>query len=361
MPSKLHLFTAGKGGTGKTLFALCTSLYYIEEMKEESLLIIDMNFHNADLYHSLRYAAQGAQTVALGKNFRMIPIRTASRGTSSTTKEVFLVFPDTSGRYYGLLPFRGILDIYSSLNTILRECKKKLDFEPDYCIVDTALHLSNLMPNYTVGKLVEARHELEKRAYLMAYEPHIWFVWTIAMTDRLEELSAAAKALRWLKSIRYTSDSWFSEGNLIHVINPHILTPPVKKRWWFSSIQLDQPCKIKSLDILLNSTQSNAIGFEEFYRLLQEQIRNDQGDDREAYFEIIAKAIGLRSPNVEPWHQWQQQCRRPRNVFANPYYDITLMGFTDNLERSKTHKLEQLIKTLDSVYHPIRYYLSIVG
>lgn len=130
----IHIFTGGKGGTGKTLFSLCTAISFIED--ETEVLVVDFNICNPDLYYLLSNAEKP-------KRLEHPPIEGFSFKRIGTG---CVVTPDAGESKNYMLPERGILDFYKKLNTIIDIAHDK-DYPHKHVIVDTSFHIANLLIN----------------------------------------------------------------------------------------------------------------------------------------------------------------------------------------------------------------------
>jgi MinD superfamily P-loop ATPase len=131
---RLQLITGGKGGIGKTLFSISSILYYMYQ--PTSVLAVDLNYHNLDLYEILQ--ANADRDVPLGATgFRICHIV----GPSAVNH--YLVYPgrsnDGKSSKAGRLPY-GALGVYDDLNEILKKVGDGVGvekgFTPTTCIVE---------------------------------------------------------------------------------------------------------------------------------------------------------------------------------------------------------------------------------
>jgi hypothetical protein len=368
MTKELHIFTGGKGGVGKTLFALCVALYFAKESRRKTL-IIDLNFHNADL-SSILDKLNDIPAKPLGgsdelKDFLIKPLKIENNAY------VALVWPNPTGKLYGRIP-QGVDQIYSNISKIIQGVKKwkssnlfegeitdEGNFDPDQFIVDTPLSLSNFRPNSRKENEAESvneervRSDMQRRGELMNLRPYIWFVWTIAAIQRQDETVAASRAIEWLKKIRGPqATSWFQEANLIHVINPHVLMPKINRKSLQSFInpEIQETTSHKMLLTLAKKPLlGDEIDFYAFYKAAKDSLQNLYEGEREKALSILVKSISHTNPLISD-SDWERTCRHAPNVFINPYYDVNLMGFTDLLETSGNFTSQKLTQRLGKVY-----------
>lgn len=340
---KLHIFLGGKGGTGKTLLALAKTLHSIKNLK--SSLVIDLNYNNADLAELLRPLVKSAEDRPLNNTDFTINKFTYKSGPIVETNN-YLVFPEPTGNFFGKIPL-GMAGIYQTLETILA------NFSNDYqgvneIIVDTALHLSALFP-------IDKQHSIsaENLPNLFNCEVCLWFNWTIATARRTSEVASAQKALTWLQDINMVK----LPQNLIHVINPYIITQPIPflNMWPKDNITID------SLHEFLNQTNiGSPIDFRLFANLIHQAIHEYVGDDREIFLNRIVQGIRYRASKEVLFRHGSRQREggdRPRNVFPIPYFRRTLTGYTDSLENTPDI-IDNLVNRLGNIYDALDYFLD---
>jgi hypothetical protein len=347
----MHWFLGGKGGTGKTLLALAVAIYRI--LQGRKVLIIDLNFHNADLAAIMRSIAkgQGAISVPLGDTgFRALALR---HDVGQTSRIQYLVSPQPGGDFFGRIPL-GVAGMYESLDIILAAMETGDDerepFQATDCIVDTPLHPSNLLP---VGPNAPA--SMLEYESVRDYTPSVWFNWTIAAIYREDELAAAEDGFNWM-----SKGGWLTlPENLIHVINPYVLTNPVPL---FAPWPGDE-VTIQSLEKFLNKTPVDnnvPISFLDFAQYAWRGIDDYKGDDREEFLRGIVEEIKDRAerdthrrPLSRPWLTGT----RPKNVFPIPYFSRVLTGYTDALG-SEDHDFNSLALRLGHIYDAVKTYFE---
>ncbi len=355
----LHLMTGGKGGVGKTLCALCAALYYIN--RDERLILIDLNYHNHDFAEILDPLTDTTrQTPLRDSGFTIVPLhQSVNKAFGPTT---YLVTPDSGSPIFGQLPWEGGLGIFRYIDNVLDAigdgCGVEAGYVPDFCVIDTGLHLANLNPR--TPREHKAAHDIiaKEMVSLTANRLYLWFVWTFATLDRHPEIRAASKAMEVLKAVSLDGRSWFNNReNLIHVINPHALAQPSKFRDWL--IPTDSHC-IKPLRALSKAPAVDSWPFHAFYTILRKAFQESVGDRSDIYFERIARSIGLPdrenidTSKIEDW-------RRPENVFAIPYFSRRIVAFVDMLRHhynGGSYNTHDLVSFFGKIYTTIHRYMG---
>lgn len=349
--SELHIISGGKGGVGKTLCSLSATLTYLQQ--HEQVLAIDLNYHNADFSSLLRPLTNNVDYPLGDSGFSITTFK--SSGNKKSNSDSYLVYPTPGGRVFGRLPWEGGLGVYRQLETILQKISMGLpgvigsDFRPEYCIVDTGLHLSNLNPQ--AKREDYSRKKISQFSKLTSYDLKIWFIWTVAMFDRPDEHEASRKSLRELAEISVGDGKWFNERqNFIHVVNPHVLVPPNKILSFFPEDEVE----ISSMKSLGKARVVPSITFTSFYSRVGTAITAYDGEDREKYFELIAESIGRPEISNSNTSKWE----RPLNVFPISVYKRSLAGYTDNFEQKDKYNMEDMINSLGGVYASVHSFLQ---
>lgn len=323
---KIHIFTGGKGGTGKTLTALSTCIHFMRN--RIPVLIIDLNYQNLDLYRNF-YARNdvslgdtGFQIMRIGLNDELQEV---GNERSDNIVAHYLVYPGP--HKVGRLS-RGALGFYGDIETILEAVARGqggIDngFRPLECIVDTGFHLTNLNAE---GEAYEIRYE-EAFPYLLHATPNICYIWTIAALFRGEEIQASRDAIAWLGRLPSTDRGrpgrWFSDThNLTHVINPYALSPDISLINFRPRAQV----VIKKLENLLYADVDQPRPYDAIMRLFRTEVINSGSDERIDWLEQMTGNMELR----------------PANIYTIPYYVRFLTGYTDEFDRSRGRDINPL-------------------
>jgi hypothetical protein len=336
----IHIYTSSKGGVGKTLQALCTSLYYLRKTGYE-VLICDFNCFNADLFQILGLVAEeGSDEHIDGFNIRTI---------SDSNAQARLLYP--SNPYH--IPESIPMGFYKMISRAL-----SLDlgnFRPSICIVDTGFHFANLdmTPEHWSNIDLKEKHQLASVIF-DCFRPFFWFTWTLAALIRQSESDGIASAANTLKGYKNSRDEpWFRDtDNLLHVINPHAL---MSDRSWkrmlkgaFTRGYDPNLYTIPSLYKLYKRRPAGNVSL----KFMQEDTRDSvtkRGELQVAVNEApMEEHIGrFVRPILE------SRVYRPLNVLPIPYYAEPLAGYTDSLAL-------KTIKTLDDIEATVKYIYDVV-
>jgi hypothetical protein len=209
VPKELHILTGGKGGVGKTLLSLSSTLAQLS--LDKKVLCIDLNWENGDFSRILQLdkglipvKSDGAITYSIGE---IIPFRCLI-----ARPDVQHTLPDAA------------LGFWDSIRDVLRICYDR-QFDPDCIVVDTGLHCSSLIKQTSSGtigrvlKRINTLLEVNSISHL-----NIWYVWTLASLH--QKSSDPYNIIRFAKLFENGLDhSIFSiKKNFIQVVNPYALS-----------------------------------------------------------------------------------------------------------------------------------------
>lgn len=344
----IHFYMSGKGGIGKTLEALCTSLYYLQEVGND-VLICDFNFFNADLFQIIRKLKDNVP-VEHKKGFNIYHI-------TSFNANARLIFPTELYRIPDQLPIGFFEMVRNAISLDLG------DFNPEICIIDTGFHIGNMKYNYDdIDKINSDQFKEIVEIVLDKYEPFFWFTWTLAALKREEEKKCIKETIKSLEKLENTGkEPWFNHANnLIHVINPHALVSPVS---WYRILQdfkkifkLELPDKIEIEDLyeLYKKPVLGNVSLDFIYDKVAKRVIQ-AGKKKSEIAETIR--IEQLSKFVEPILE-RKKGYRPYNVFPIPYYFDKLSGYTDTLALKDIYSLEDIITCLGDAYYVLHNMIS---
>lgn len=333
MPRPLYIYTSSKGGVGKTLQAICTSLFHLN--LGQDILVCDFNLFNSDLFQIFKCLVDNEKSTINREGLVFQPMKTPGRA--------YIVHPLDLYQ----LPMNGIGGFFNMLNTVLRFCNEN-NFEPHALVVDTGYHYAN----FDIKEYVEKIKLMPEAA---EYTPYFWFTWTIAALQREEELAALEKTVM---TLRKSNPGWgeFSDTqNLIHVFNPHALIPRIGLNIFRKILSKHGPeeYEVKNYSKLYNLkkvTQGISMRFmaDTIVKSLGASGKSNINADQLTTEEHIADL-------VRPLLELGQ---RPRNVFAIPFYVESLISYTDSFSFKAKMKAEDLRSHLKVIYDVISKYLS---
>lgn len=316
----IHLFTSGKGGAGKTLCALSTTLHYLAQGLK--VLAIDLNLQNCDLFRI--FENFGFKPVA--ENYSIIEIQ-KGRG--------YVVSTDiASDLHYGL-PL-GIENFHKEYLGNIFNIDFIHKFKPDKCIIDTGFHPANLL--ISKGK----NWDKNTTKFFSNNTLHLWFIWTLATIRSGDELNKIEILLENLED----HHNWghFKSSQLIHVINPYALVPGEKNFLW---IKLDELSKLSEADVAKAYMPFSFFRDEIKTKLLNLKrflpIYMVGGED---YISTLVKCI-----------RDSRKGKRPHNVFPLQHYP-DLDGYIDRLSWNPVKDTDSLRKVLNKGYEMISKYLT---
>lgn len=211
MSTKIHLFTGGKGGTGKTLIALCLATYFLQ--RGERPLIVDLNVLNPDLSSIIDKLRKGK-----AKQEDRFDVMCVEGGG-------LLVTPSPHEFDHYQLP-NGTVGFYRDYLNKIFGLPSVQAHNPDVCLIDTGYHIANLaIPSrYSVRDMwVHESDGTPIPNYLEDKQLNIWFLWTLQTLEREYERLAIKKAVYRLRDMEI--GKFDPRRNLHHVFNPHNIYP----------------------------------------------------------------------------------------------------------------------------------------
>jgi hypothetical protein len=327
----LHLFTSSKGGVGKTLCSLSTTVNYLSQPANK-VLCLDLNWINADF----------SRFMATGRNLTSNPPLMSSdictgRGKIHRFKNFFT------------LPL-GALGFWENIELSLQKCRED-SFNLDYAIIDTGLHVANLIRRThkdTIERTVQKIQEIKSKFQIN--KVYIWFIWTLASILSAEDGAGILMASTYLEDA-LGINCFNKNENLIHVLNPHALYPA------------------PSLAAILNYIKSR--GISEYFVHGAEKLRDKPlypgGPELEEFVMTIRDGFNQIINSADKKENLLSELcltisdhynARPRNVFPITVFSSNLVGYPDSLVRIQLDSIEKLRSNFGTVYKDINKYLK---
>ncbi len=309
----VHLFTGGKGGVGKTLLSLTTTIQYA---KNKKVLCLDLNFENTDISRIL-FSSRDDAPSGIGKFVY------ASFGNLMVLRPSLLYnIPEAA------------LGFWQLIRDGLKECYERLDFDPDIVVVDTNLHFASLLR--TTGEA--ARNNSLKRIQSLSIEHNItqlniWFVWTLtALTQKSGDLFYVSKTLSYLKKLSQKKPFFDPASNFVHVINPFAL---------YSYFQEDaNPKNVKSFATISKAKAEEGISLSQFSETTTNVLQRTR--KRHTYLSPdFLEALGEEL-------QKEYNSGRPKNVVIIPSFEQNVVGFVDYFVTAESLTYDDIVLRLSS-------------
>jgi hypothetical protein len=328
---QIHIYTSSKGGVGKTLEALCTSLWFLKN--GYNILICDFNLFNADLLQIMKNLVDTKSSPINQKGLVFRP----------------LIFPESyiiNPLELYALPGNGIIGFLDLIGTVFDFIDEK-KITPEAIIVDTGFHFGNFGIENPTG-------QLEWPVTARQYVPYFWFTWTVAAMRREEELAALRKTMRILHQQPFGWGEFAETTNFLHVLNPHAIVPNFD---WTA---------IKSF-LKFGGNVSIVPGFEEISKFsktrqgiplnfMDSSLRKSLDDafGGRAFEGQITRAEQFERV-VAPFLEFKS---RPKNLLVIPYYVKSLVTFTDMFSFRAGLSVKNIIDTLDPIYQVMDSFLT---
>lgn len=326
----LHIYTSSKGGVGKTLQALCTSLRYLKT--EHHVLICDFNTFNADLRQIFKSLEDRNQS----------PINRGGLAFRPLVQEgSYIISPIELYK----LPGNGIMGFFELVKTVFTFAAEQKR-HPDAIIIDTGYHLAN----FDVKDRTEA---VQLPPMARTYDPYFWFIWTVAALRRQDEMAAIRQTVRALLSQDLGWGEFSEVRHLIHVMNPHAIVPI-----YFWNI-------VKSF-IRYGTDISIVAGFDKVadFKKLHDGIPLQfiESKIHRSFEEAVGgRAVAGQLTRGEQLEQimtpFIELNARPRNLLVLPYFVKSLTTYTDLFSLKAGMKLDDLIESLQPIYEVVNNFL----
>ncbi|MCU0287462.1 MAG: hypothetical protein MUF15_13845, partial [Acidobacteria bacterium] len=197
----LNIFTGGKGGIGKSLNALCCSVYYLKNNGNEAVNIIDLNYTNPDLFKIFYGQPLKENEITDDKGFIIKEIGKGTNGSKVICKKNMFAVP------------RGNLGIWQEIVGVVEASKDK-----DVLVIDSNFNVASLLylTDATESDQIAA---MIKRSRIERIR--IWLVWSFNILSDIGEYDRFLQA-KSVKTFEEISDGKFKEkSELIHILNPY--------------------------------------------------------------------------------------------------------------------------------------------
>lgn len=327
----INIFTGGKGGIGKTLFSLCTAAYYLKEVKNAKLNLIDLNSNNPDFF-KIMYGAKLNDKVKDQKGFVVKDIRKQTFDTKIICRKKLFKLPED-----------GNVGIWQDLNHIANLSKGK-----DILIVDTNMNIASLC---FLDHLSDTKKIQKVLANPKITKIRIWLIWSFNLLAEIGEYDRLIHE-KVIKSFEEISEEKFIEKeDLVHVINPFkyfaddeigTITNFVKK--------LKQNYK---KDVEIDLGEDSALftsGGISFHNLLLHFINVYQTNRR--------GTGGLMRELLKQIHSTHKML--PTNVCFIPFYSDrhNIKNYIENLSAEPPDDIDSIVKPIDRIYRHMTQHLK---
>jgi len=147
----IYIVTGGKGGTGKTLFAVTLATFFLGNNK---FLAIDLNLRNPDFSRQLS-RLKGAKLEH--------PLKIIGTGEAIRSFQLTEIFDDNESKIIGhsirsdppyKLPEYGINSLYRYIDIMLKSFHERYNIYPDDIVIDTDLSINNFIPDINLSPLL---------------------------------------------------------------------------------------------------------------------------------------------------------------------------------------------------------------
>lgn len=355
--TNVHIVTSVKGGVGKTLLCIATmSSYIVRDVNGRSILGIDLNSMNTDLFRSLA-TDHNPKRLKGASNWIKSKIRDGHPSTVVRRNEPYVLL-------------NGAAEFWGQLSELLNHD----EFSDCDFIVDTNLHLTNLITGSTEphNYLNTILDENEDRII------HIWILWTFASLRYPDDI---VKGLTFFTN--RISKQFSNRVRFVHVLNPSALVPPhvdlnTHIEAWYAYKQTED--RLAETNLLLSDTRLKEAlerARREYLNILHEALQEKLSTPPEpipypfqglkkliqettvnsiAYEEFMRK-IGhliadqvLRRPveNIfdEIYEQSFKDRGRPQNLLPISTHDPSMRGYTEVIDYET--------RTFDDIYNRVK-------
>lgn len=351
-----HIITSSKGGIGKTLLTLLLLAYHLENKRDGSALVLDLNGMNTDSASLLLYKktiGEPATTLSLkttvplyhSEEVKQIKIqRTYSMDNEGERIHYAVAYPLNP---YGLYNPQLFADLLTTLKEQAPNIQHDLQLDDPfkYIFIDTNYHFCNLFnrdknTHYTA---YQAKGSLQNENIT------VWFLWVYRELEKLinEKDSFEAQVVRFTANAIEASlkNEECPSGGIStpfkHVFSPTALvtsstnegklTKSLKEL--FNAMVKQHDYQIPEFQRLAEMPQGNCVSFTDWVEKLSDAytLMKDNDNKEEAallFLPIIDKAIELLT----------KKQRRPANFIPLPVHQAHLRQYTDK-DRSDIVKL----------------------
>ncbi|OQW91074.1 MAG: hypothetical protein BWK78_05580 [Thiotrichaceae bacterium IS1] len=343
-----HIITSSKGGIGKTLLTLLLLAYYLENKRDASSLVIDLNGMNTDSAALLLYRKRGGKPVFLKKNtngeycldtvesdtneFEIYQTYSFSGVEAGKGDQIYYAVGYPSNPYVLHNP-QSFANLLTGIKKEASNIQKNLGLTApfEHIFIDTNYHFCNIFnqnanAHYTT---YQAGGSLQEENIT------VWFLWVYRQLEKLtaERESREAKVVKstatameaCLKNNGCQSDG--KSTPLKHVFSPAALvtsrakegslTGSLKKLFDAVVGQYDYTVpELKKLAML--QPKENCISFEDWVKKLDIAYNTITDNNKEEHALLFLPILELAGG---------QQC--PVNIIPLPVYQANLRQYTD--------------------------------
>lgn len=312
----VNIVTGGKGGIGKTLNALCYSVYYLKNTDNAKVNIIDLNYTNPDLFKILYGKALKESEIADEKGFIIKDIGKGTEGSKIICKKNLFAVPN------------GNLGIWQEIVDAVEVSKDK-----DVLVIDSNFNIASLL---YLTNANESR-EIAKRIKESKIERiRIWLVWSFNILTDIGEYDRFLQE-KSVKTFEEISEGKFIEKrDLIHILNPY-------KYFRENEYQTIDDLIKDMVERLGDRGQSTkeAITFHQLIYHFTEAFKICKRSQKGAFQDLLRR---IR----------ESYSQLPFNVCFIPFYKKkNVQNFIENLSANPPRDLDGLVKDIRLIYDAI--------
>jgi len=320
----IYIVTSGKGGTGKTLFAVALATYFLES---NNLFAIDLNLTNPDFSKQLSRLKGVNQSEITLKVIRTVesPRSFLLTEISDDTKSEIIGYSVRSDPPYKLLDF-GIISFYQYIDIILKSFYETYKVYPDNIVIDTNLSINNFV-EVDRSSLIE----INDMEFIKKYKIFFCHQWDSSYPFNKEKIKKIIQSKEKLFNI--FND--FNDKNIIHCINPKVFITENEDAF-FSNVR----------KIINNNNSCDMLTHEKLDYLIYilSQIKTLINEDDNEIFEMIVQSF-MRISNTKFANLILISCiiKRLFKYIEHESNEITFYDFKQELEPLRNEIINQFL------------------
>lgn len=369
-----HIITGSKGGIGKTLISLLLLTYYLDQKKDESVLVLDLNAMNTDTSALLLHGKKQIKSKVIHVGKVGIVLKKSYtpylKDLDDKEREFVVGYPMNP---FQLFPHESFAQLLLSLREYSEGASltKDLGVKPfQRVIIDTNYHLCNVFPP------LDEQYEAYQNTSLHGDRFNIWFLWVYRQLNKLlnsERIEEDEETERRFREGRARENQVFERtvsaierifrrgeigkglGPIIHTYAPAGLLPTdIGEPTGFlrglfglgnNSSRNDGDSVIEALERLEKLEHVGAyMGFSLWLEKLQranigvastnnrKEVTTQHKDNRQLFNDLLYKAVQSLSDDKS----------LPINVFPLSLYQSGLAGYTDKERADAIGSLAQM-------------------
>jgi len=366
-----HIITGSKGGIGKTLISLLLLTYYLNQKKDESILVLDLNAMNTDTSTLLLHGKERGRSKAIRAGETSIILKktytTAFKDPKRPYTNFVVGYPMNP---FHLFPPNDFAQLLLSLKEEFEKTATEFNIKPfQRVIIDTNYHPCNIFPP------LDEDYKMYQESNLKEDYFNIWFLWVYRqlkklLDERVEPDEAEEEVKKRVREGRARENQIFDRtaaaierifrkggkkeiGPLIHTYAPVGLLPtdvePISflKGLFGGFAKNDQDSVIDELAKLEKLRNVGSyVNFSLWQETLQtantsiqnknikqaSDVRQPSEDNRQLFNDLLYKAVQILSDDES----------LPVNVFPLSLYQRGLAGYTDKERDDAIGSLAQL-------------------